>query len=92
MALRFQISTEIEEFKKKLSKINSVSFMDDSVNRDDFNVVMSIKTEGYTSEKYKGIVTFEKTENASTVNYYIMNNREDGEWKFDISEEKQKEF
>lgn len=92
MALRFQISTEIEGFKKKLSKINSVSFMDDSVNRDDFNVVMSIKTEGYTSEKYKGIVTFEKTENASTVNYYIMNNREDGEWKFDISEEKQKEF
>ena len=92
MALRFQISTEIEGFKKKLGKINSVSFMDDSVSRDDFNVVMSIKTEGYTSEKYKGIVTFEKTENASTVNYYINNVRKEGEWKFNISEDKPEDF
>ncbi len=92
MAARFQISTEIEEFKKKLNKINSATFMDDSVSRDDFNVVMNIKTEGYTSNKYKGIVTFEKTENTSTVNYYISNTYNKGEWKFDISEEKPEKF
>ncbi|MFR1710339.1 MAG: hypothetical protein ACLSV2_15750 [Clostridium sp.] len=92
MAERFQISTEIEEFKKKLNKLDSVSFMDSSESREDFDVVMRIKTEGYTSTKYKGIVTFEKTENASTVNYYISNIYEQGDWKFNISDKKPEGF
>ena len=92
MAARFQISTEIEEFRKKTNKLNSVTFMDDSASEDDFNVVMSIKTEGYTSKKYKGIVTFEKAENASSISYYINNVYEYGEWKFDISDEKPEGF
>jgi len=92
MAARFQISTEIEEFRKKANKLNSVTFMDDSVSKDDFNVVMSIKTEGYTSKKYKGIVTFEKAENASSISYYINNVYEHGEWKFNISDEKPEGF
>jgi len=92
MAARFQISTEIEEFKKKANKLKSVTFMDTSVTRDDFNVVMNIKTEGYTSKKYKGIVTFENTEKASSTSYYISNVYEHGEWKFSISDEKPKEF
>jgi len=92
LAARFQISTEIEEFKKKVNKLKSVTFMDTSVTRDDFNVVMNIKTEGYTSKKYKGIVTFEKTKNASSTSYYISNVYDRGEWKFSISDEKPEDF
>lgn len=92
MAARFQISTEIEEFKKKVNKLKSVTFMDTSVTRDNFNVVMNIKTEGYTSKKYKDIVTFEKTENASSTSYYISNVYDRGEWKFNISDEKPEDF
>lgn len=92
MASKFQISTEIEGFKKDLSKIKNTVFIDDSTDKDRLDVVMTINTEGHTSEKYKGIVTFKKNAHEEGTLYYINDVYDEGEWKINISQEKPKDF
>lgn len=92
MAARFQITTEIEEFKNDLGKVDNVVFIDDSTNTENLGVVMNIKTEGYTSTKYKGIVAFRKNTHEEGILYYISSVYEQGEWKINISQDKPEGF
>lgn len=87
MASRFQISTEIESFNKKIEKSSYGVLMDESMKSEDFDVVMNVNTEGYTSTKYKAIITMQNNKHEVPSKYYVSNVYDQGEWKINISEE-----
>ncbi|MEG1257185.1 hypothetical protein [Clostridium sp.] len=87
MASRFQISTEIEDFKQKLNKSGNVVLMDTTMNDEDFDVVMNIKTQGYTSKKYKAIITIKSNDGQAPIEYYVSDVYDQGEWKVTINED-----
>ncbi|MEG2919171.1 MAG: hypothetical protein RR851_14710 [Clostridium sp.] len=87
MSLRFQISMEMEAFKRKLDKVNNVVFMDDTMKAEDFDVVMSVNTQGYTSKRYKAIIEIKGGVGEKPIKYYVNNAYDDGEWDIQISEE-----
>lgn len=87
---KFQISTDIEEFKHELTKdgydyVNSEEEVENQV-------VAKIKTQGYTSKKYKAIVDFENKVDGTTLTYYINSVYSDGQWTTKITDTKPENF
>lgn len=90
MALKFQLSTEIEKFKVNLKK--SAQLLKDDSELESCNVIMNIETQGYTSKKYKSIVTFTNKADNSSVEYYVVNEYKQGEWIVNITTDKPENF
>ncbi|MFD3158478.1 hypothetical protein ACFIJ5_16755 [Haloimpatiens sp. FM7330] len=84
---KFLLSSDLEDFKSDIKSKNIKAELLEGDNKD-FQVIMKITTEGYKSNLYKGIVKFLNNNNKSEKVYYIWNKYEDGNWKFNIFEDK----
>lgn len=84
---KFILSTDLEDFKGDLKdKFKNVSIADKD--KENYDVWMTIKTQGYKSTLYKATVLFwDKTEK-SEKKYYVYNKYESGRWNVKISTEK----
>lgn len=86
-AQRFILSTEEEEFKSDLSnKFKNASIGNND--EDNYDVWVTIKTEGYKSTLYKMTVTFLDRKSQSEKNYYVQDTYSSGGWSQSISENK----
>lgn len=88
---KYQLSTDIMYFEDRLKKIQNAEIAKGD-NLEGYDVVMTVKTEGYTATKYKAIVTFQGDPKAKPVTYYINNVYEQGSWKINITTEKPENF
>ncbi|OAA86651.1 hypothetical protein [Clostridium ljungdahlii] len=90
-AQRFILSTEQEEFKSDLtSKFKNANIGNND--EDNYDVWVTIKTEGYKSTLYKMTVTFFDRQNQSEKVYYVQDTYSSGGWNKSISENKPNGF
>lgn len=88
---KFILSTDLEDFKESLkSEFKNVSVVDKD--KENYDVLVTIKTQGYKSTLFKAIVTFWDKNERSEKKYYIFNKYESGRWNVKVSEEKPKDF
>ncbi|MBP2024028.1 ABC-type uncharacterized transport system auxiliary subunit [Clostridium punense] len=90
-AAKYQLSTDIMYFEDRLKKISNVENVKGE-DLDGYDVVMKIKTEGYTDTKYKATVTFQGNPKEKPAVYYISNVYEQGSWKINITDKKPENF
>lgn len=88
---RFQVSTDIENFKKLVSKEN-ISYINSEDENSDIEIIATVKTKGYTSKKYKAIVTFENKTEKTKTDYYIDCKYTDGQWTINTTDTKPEGF
>ncbi len=89
---KFQLSLDIEDFKDSLKNIPNVELIEDNSKKEDYDIVVNVKTQGYTSTRYKSIITFETKGNEKPVQYYCFNKYEQGVWNISITKEKPEGF
>ncbi|OFI05486.1 hypothetical protein CLOACE_16440 [Clostridium acetireducens DSM 10703] len=93
---KFILSYDLEEFKNRLSsKFNgNVELVSKNYNANKYDIIMTVKTEGYKSRLYKGIVTFRNRKDQTETKYYIYNKYDNGRWEIDIytSKDRPKDF
>ena len=88
-AAKFIFSKDIEDFKYELGKMNNVEIY----NKDgQYDVVMTIKTQGYKTDIYKAIVTFSDNINNSEKKYYIIGDYKNDKWDIKVLATKPPEF
>lgn len=88
---RFQVSTDIEEFKNMLSK-EETTYINSEEENADIKIVATVKTKGFTSKKYKAIVTFENKADGTLSEYYINSVYSDGQWIINALDTKPEDF
>lgn len=88
---RFQVSTDIENFKKMLKKEN-FSYINSEEENSDIEIIATVKTKGYTTKKYKAIVTFENKTDKTKTDYYINCSYADGQWTVNATDTKPEGF
>ncbi|NLZ48313.1 MAG: hypothetical protein GX895_05885 [Clostridiales bacterium] len=88
---KYLLSTEIEEFKENLSKTISTAELVDN-NSEEFDVLVTIKTQGYKTTVYKAIITVNDKIDKSETKYYIYNKYENGEWEINVTDTKPNKF
>lgn len=90
-AAKFILSTDLEDFKGQLKdKFNNVSVADKD--KENYDVWITVKTQGYRLTLYKATVTFWNKEEKSEKKYYIYGQYETGRWDIKISTEKPSKF
>lgn len=88
---KYILSTDLEDFKQELgSLLNNAELV--SKNREEFDVLVTIKTYGYKSDVYKAIVYVQNKTEKSEQKYWIMNKHENGEWNINVYNEKPEGF
>jgi len=88
---KFILSTDLLNFEQRFNKMSDVALVKDA-KVEGFDIVMNINTEGYTSTKYKAIITFKGHAGEYETNYYVVNKYEKGEWKIGLYEKKPDDF
>lgn len=88
---KFILSTDLEDFKGNLkSEFKNVSLADKD--KENYDIWVTIKTQGYKSTLYKAIVVFWDKNERSEKRYYIFDKYENGRWNIKVSEEKPDAF
>ena len=88
---KFILSTDLEDFKSDLKdKFKNVSVADKD--KENYDVWVTVKTQGYKATLYKAIVIFWDKNEKSEKKYYIFNKYENGRWNIKVSEEKPDNF
>jgi hypothetical protein len=88
---KYILSTDLENFKNELRILMSNSELV-SNNREEFDVLVTVKTYGYKSDVYKAIVSVQNKTEKSEQKYWIMNKHENGEWNINVYNEKPPSF
>ncbi|MCT8975725.1 hypothetical protein N4T77_03835 [Clostridium sp. CX1] len=84
---KFILSTDLEDFKNNLNnKFKSVKIADKD--KENYDVWVTIKTQGYKSTLYKSIITFWDKNEKSEKKFYVFDKYENGRWSIKVSEEK----
>jgi len=88
---KYMLSIDIEDFKINLkNKMSNLSLVED--NKEDFDILINVKTYGYKTTVYKSVITlYNKTDNSET-DYYVWCKNEDKDWKINITEKKPLDF
>lgn len=90
-AAKFILSTDLEDFKGELKdKFSKASIADKD--KENYDIWVTVKTQGYKSTLYKAIVVFWDKSEKSEKKYYIYNQYENGRWNVKISPEKPQGF
>ncbi len=88
---KYILSIDIEDFKIDLkSKMSNLSLVEN--NKEDFDILINVKTYGYKTTVYKSIITLYDKTNNSEVDYYVWCKYEDKDWKINITEKKPLDF
>lgn len=94
---KFIFSTDLEDFKSSLKDKSSKAELiekpkDINSAEKEYDVNMTVKTQGYKADLYKAIITFWDKNEKKEINYYIRNQFKDGRWTNEISTNKLKDF
>lgn len=82
---KYLLSVELEDFKYNLnSTIKNAKLVDN--NKEDFDILVSMKTQGYKTTVYKSIITLYNKSEGTELKYYVLGNYENREWTILISE------
>lgn len=88
---KYILSIDMESFKSDLkSKLKNVEII--SKDKQSYDIVATIKTEGYKLTLYKGIVTFWDKSNKSEKKYYIYDKYENAHWNIKVTDSKPGNF
>lgn len=82
---RFHISTDIENFKNVLTK-DGAKYINSEEENSEIEIIATVKTKGYTSKKYKAIITFENKADGTAVEYYVNCIYTSGQWIMDATD------
>lgn len=88
---KYILSTDLEDFKTELHNVMNNAELVRS-NREEFDVLVTVKTYGYKSDVYKAIVTVQNKNEKSEQKYWIMDKYENGEWNINVYNEKPSNF
>lgn len=90
---KYQLYSDINSFATKVAK-KDAGLLEGDKKESDFDVVMRVKTDGYTSSVYKMIITFENVKEPGKVQetLYVANSYNQGIWSKNITEEKPEGF
>ncbi|WP_027623605.1 hypothetical protein [Clostridium lundense] len=81
---KFILSTDLEDFKSKLKgKYNNASLVEGDNSK--YNVVMTVKTQGYKRLLYKSIITFYDRVDKSETKYYVKAEYKSRSWNVEVS-------
>ncbi|WP_374119047.1 hypothetical protein [Clostridium sp. OS1-26] len=90
-AAKFILSTDLEDFKGELKdKFNNTSVADKG--KENYDVWVTVKTQGYKSTLYKATVVIWDKAEKSEKKYYIYDQYETNRWNVKISAEKPPKF
>lgn len=81
-ALKFVISANLESFNNKIASIDKN--MELKKDNNNYDVIASVKTQGYKSDRYKIIITFIDSTDNSETKYYMDAIYKNDRWNFDI--------
>nr|WP_315116814.1 hypothetical protein [uncultured Clostridium sp.] len=88
---KFILSADLENLKYKLNnKFPGVTLIEDDSTK--YDILMTVKTQGYKRTSYKSIVTFYDKVNKKEVKYYTVGEYKNTDWNINISSEKPKDF
>ncbi|NMM61606.1 hypothetical protein HBE96_02630 [Clostridium sp. P21] len=88
---KFILSTDLQDFNSNLSsKFKTVKVADKD--KDNYDIWLTIKTEGYKSTMYKATVTLWDKEAKTEKKYYIDDNYKTGSWDLNITNTKPDKF
>lgn len=76
---KYIFSMDLERFKEYLSDSGSNVELVQG-NRDDFDILVTVKTQGYKSDKYRSMITVYNKQEKSEHKYYTGCVHENGEW------------
>ncbi|SFB14771.1 hypothetical protein [Clostridium frigidicarnis] len=89
--LKYVLSTDLEYFKDRLNdKLPNAEVV--NKNKNDFDILVNVKTYGYKTTIYKSIITLQDKSNNTENKYYVLCNYEDNSWSIDVSKEKPEGF
>lgn len=81
--LKFQMSYEILDFNLELNELGGYPVYSDR----ETDLVLNIRTRGYTTNLYKAIAELKDTRTRKTERYYILAEYNDGSWQTEVSDE-----
>jgi hypothetical protein len=81
---KYIFSTDLENFKDNLKAILSNAELVNK-NRDDFDILVTVKTQGYKSDKYRSAITVHNNKEKSEQKYYTGCRHENGEWDINVN-------
>lgn len=88
---KFILSTDLENFKSKLSsKYNNVELIQEENSK--YDVVITIKTQGYKRLLYKSMVTVYNRQDKSEKKYYFKAEYKNRKWTMNVYDKKPKGF
>jgi hypothetical protein len=80
---KYVFSTDLENFKEELkTRLNNVDLV--NKNRDDFDILVTVKTQGYKSDKYRSVITVYNKKEKSEKKYYTGCKHENGDWEINV--------
>ncbi|MDT8717280.1 hypothetical protein IAI10_11480 [Clostridium sp. 19966] len=83
--VKYMLSMEIEEFKSDISKtISSAQLV--NKNKDNFDVLITMGTQGYKTNIYKSIIDVTYKKDNSEKKYYVVNKYQNGSWDVKITD------
>ncbi|KAJ49856.1 hypothetical protein BD780_003968 [Clostridium tetanomorphum] len=88
---KFILSTDLEEFKGDIKEKYQNASLAEGDNSS-YNVLMTIKTQGYKRLLYKSIITFYNRTEKSEVKYYVKGEYENRGWNIEVSNKKPDDF
>lgn len=84
---KFVLSTDLVDFKNSLkTSFKNGELLTD--NKDKYDILVSVKTQGYKSNMYKSIITFWDKDKQTEEKYYIYGKYGSGSWDVKIFTEK----
>jgi hypothetical protein len=88
---KYILSTNLEDFKNTLNQEAGYAELVKD-NKDQYDVLATMKTQGYKSDIYKArLIVNKKKDNVEQI-YYIKAKYENGEWGIDVSTDKPKDW
>lgn len=90
-AAKYMLSMEIEDFKGELADTMSSARLVNK-DREKYDVLVTIKTQGYKTTVYKAIITVNDKKDNSETKYYVNNVYENGEWTIEVTKDKPQKF
>lgn len=88
---KYILSRDVEDFNKKASKIvNNMNIV--KGNKEDFDVVITVRNQGYTSKTFKTNITIENKQDHSSETYYVWGNYDLKAWNIQSSTTKPKDW
>jgi hypothetical protein len=88
---KFILSNDLQDFKDNLTS-NYKNIEIENQNKDKFDVLVTVSTQGYESTLYKGIITFWDKNDQTENDYYIFDKYENGGWNIQITADKPSGF